>query len=124
MPPGKGRVTKLSALPPAAVAKDASHTSTNGSINGEAPASTGDSTSGSGRSLADMSRRELAQERRSLLMRLFADTGTAKIPGVIRYVRPRIIYMYSTAGICAVATAASFLCSVEYTKSDHCGKTT
>ncbi|CAM9140849.1 unnamed protein product, partial [Laminaria digitata] len=84
--PGKGRVTKLSALPPAAVTKDASQSSTNGSVNGEAPSSTEDSTSGSARSLADMTRRELAQERRSLLMRLFANTGTAKIPGVIRHV--------------------------------------
>ena len=91
MAPGKGRVTKLSALPPATVAKDASQASTNGSVNGEAPGSRVDSASGSGRSLAEMTRTELAQERRSLLMRLFADTGTAKIPGVIRYVRPVII---------------------------------
>lgn len=83
-------MTKLSALPPAAVTKDASQSSTNGSVNGEAPSSTEDSTSGSARSLADMTRRELAQERRSLLMRLFANTGTAKIPGVVRYVRPRM----------------------------------
>lgn len=33
-----------------------------------------------------MTRRELAQERRSLLMKLFADTGTAKIPAVLRRV--------------------------------------
>lgn len=114
-------MTKLSVLPPATVAKDASQASTNRSVNGEAPGSRVDSASGSSRSLVDMTRTELAQERRSLLMRLFADTGTAKIPGVIRYVRPAIIYhgiagMYSTRGICAVATAASFLCSVEYTR--------
>lgn len=89
--PGKGRVTKLSALPPAPVVED---NSTNGSANGEE----------SGRTLADMSRRELAQERRSLLMRLFADTGTAKIPGVVRYVCPRL-----SKGKYFVATAASSL---------------
>ncbi|CAM9872577.1 unnamed protein product [Discosporangium mesarthrocarpum] len=34
-----------------------------------------------------MSRKDVAQQRRSLLMKLFADTGTAKIPGVLRHVQ-------------------------------------
>lgn len=76
--PGAGRVTKLSALPPAPVSKEVAD-----------PSSTQDSTNGdvaepSTRDVADMTKAELAQERRSLLMKLFADTGTAKIPAVIR----------------------------------------
>lgn len=55
----------------------------NGSENGEGPNGV-ESAVGTERDLEDMSRKELAQERRALLMKLFADTGTAKIPAVIR----------------------------------------
>ncbi|CAB1096828.1 unnamed protein product [Ectocarpus sp. CCAP 1310/34] len=78
--PGAGRVTKLSALPPAPVSKEVTdHSLTQDSTNG-------DVTEPPTRDVADMTKAELAQERRSLLMKLFADTGTAKIPAVIRHV--------------------------------------
>jgi hypothetical protein len=31
--------------------------------------------------------RQIAQERRTLLMKLFADTGTCKIPAIVKYVK-------------------------------------
>ncbi|CAM9597424.1 unnamed protein product, partial [Ectocarpus sp. 13 AM-2016] len=78
--PGAGRVTKLSALPPAPVSKEVTdHSATQDSTNG-------DVAEPPTRDVADMTKAELAQERRSLLMKLFADTGTAKIPAVIRHV--------------------------------------
>lgn len=52
----------------------------------EAEKVAGQSEADTGSHVAAMSKRELAQERRSLLMKLFADTGTAKIPAVIRLV--------------------------------------
>lgn len=76
-------MTKLSA-PPVPVAKE------------EVPASTedgegnGDWTPSRERHWTELSRKELAQERRSLLMKLFADTGTAKIPAVLRCVQDKI----------------------------------
>ncbi|CAM9436857.1 unnamed protein product, partial [Hapterophycus canaliculatus] len=83
--PGAGKVTKLSALPPASVSKDGRATSastTDGSVNG----GLAEPMAISERSVEEMTKAELAQERRSLLMKLFADTGTAKIPAVIRHV--------------------------------------
>lgn len=77
--PGKGRVTKLSALPRVAV-----DSSTSESPNGEGSGDVKEPTAGARRDLSSMSKYDLAQERRSLLMKLFADTGTAKIPAVIR----------------------------------------
>lgn len=68
------------------VAKDSTLASTTGgnttgvvrAVSMEVPAA--DASPG----LAELSKRELAQQRRSLLMKLFADTGTAKIPAVLR----------------------------------------
>lgn len=85
-------MTRLSSLPPASVAKDANDSSppststaeTNGSINGGPVEATASGSGRDVRDVAEMTKTELAQERRSLLMKLFADTGTAKIPAVIR----------------------------------------
>eukprot|EP00752_Nemacystus_decipiens_P010813 g9618.t2 len=89
--PGAGRVTRLSSLPPVSVVTDASPATTeaNRSIDANGGPVEKTNTSGpgrDGRDVADMTKTELAQERRSLLMKLFADTGTAKIPAVIRHV--------------------------------------
>lgn len=93
--PGKGRVTKLSTPPPRPppprpppppVIDDSSLdvTTSEKSVSGGAGAGARE-LAGHGRGdTAELSRRELAQQRRSLLMKLFADTGTAKIPAVLR----------------------------------------
>lgn len=83
MAPGAGKVTKLSALPPVSVAEDGGATSTS-TRNESADADLAEPPVVSERNVEDMTKAELAQERRSLLMKLFADTGTAKIPAVIR----------------------------------------
>ncbi len=85
--PGAGRVTRLSAPPPVSTPKEVSPPSTtNGSANDIGGLA--ETSASHERDVADMTKAELAQERRSLLMKLFADTGTAKIPAVIRW-RPR-----------------------------------
>lgn len=88
--PGKGRVTKLSAPPPSppppppSVAKESSIHSKGTEYNASGEiigvGIEADNTQHTG----ELSKRELAQQRRSLLMKLFADTGTAKIPAVLR----------------------------------------
>lgn len=83
MPPGKGRVTKLSAPPPVVVLSDPCLET--GTVGGGGAASMSGLDGSGERDMADLSKKELAQERRSLLMKLFADTGTAKIPAVLRY---------------------------------------
>ena len=83
--PGAGRVTRLSAPPPVTTPKDVSPPSTaNGSVNVNGNDGLVEKGVAPERDVADMTKAELAQERRSLLMKLFADTGTAKIPAVIR----------------------------------------
>ena len=81
VPPGQGRVTKLSAPPVISVEEEEEDTPAQCkgySFNDQDPSHNYELD------LAGMSRKQLAQERRSLLMKLFADTGTAKIPAVIR----------------------------------------
>lgn len=86
--PGKGRVTKLSAPPPPPpppVAEESSVDSTSTAYNASGVEIIGVGVEADyAEHTGELSKRELAQQRRSLLMKLFADTGTAKIPAVLR----------------------------------------